>query len=176
MHAFEIRVRYGDTDPMGWAYYGHYLRWFEIGRAEMLRALGRSYRSVEEEDGVLLPVLEAHCLYLRGARYDEAVRIETGVLDRARAVMRFGYRVRGEGGDEVAAGWTTHCFMDRGGRPRRPTPALARLLAAAPDADAALRARLAGGRAAAGAIQERKPSSGFLSMSPGMRIGPNDVS
>ena len=73
MHRFELRVRYGDTDQMGWVYYGNYLRWFEIGRAEMMRSLGRSYREVEEIDGVLLPVLDARCRYYRGARYDERV-------------------------------------------------------------------------------------------------------
>ena len=146
MHVHEIRVRYGETDPMGWAYYGNHLRWFEVGRAEMLRSLGRSYRSVEEEDGILLPVLEAHCLYLRGARYDERVAIETGVMARSRATVTFGYRLRGEAGDEVALGWTAHCFMDRAGRPRRLTEPLAALLASAPAADAALSDRLQRGR------------------------------
>jgi acyl-CoA thioester hydrolase len=134
MHRFEIRVRYGDTDQMGFAYYAHYLRWFEIGRAEMLRSLGTSYRAVEEA-GTLLPVVEARCRYLRPARYDELLAIETGVLRLQRASVRFGYRVvRSDGGELLALGMTEHCFLDRDGKPGRPAPVLAELLRRAPEA------------------------------------------
>ena len=101
MHRFAIRVRYGDTDQMGFAYYGNYLRWFEIGRAEMLRSLGRSYRDIESL-GIWLPVLEAKCRYLKPARYDDEVVIETGVLALGRASVRFGYRVV-RGGSEASS-------------------------------------------------------------------------
>lgn len=135
MHRYEIRVRYADTDQMGFAYYGHYLRWFEIGRAEMLRSLGRSYRDVETGDGISLPVLEAHCRYLRPARYDARLTIETGVAALARASVRFGYRIVGaETGILHAHGWTDHCFMGAGDRPVRPPAALRALLEAAPPA------------------------------------------
>lgn len=130
MHRFELRVRYGDTDQMGFAYYANYLRWFEIGRAEMLRAAGRSYREVEE-GGVSLPVLEAWCRYREPARYDDALAIETGVLERRRASVRFGYRVL-RGADELAIGFTEHCFMSRDGRPLRPPETLTRALDQAP--------------------------------------------
>jgi acyl-CoA thioester hydrolase len=138
MHRFELRVRYADVDQMGWAYYGNYLTWFEIGRAEMMRSLGRSYREVEEADGVLLPVLDARCRYFRGARYDERVTIETGVLDLARATLRFGYRVRGENDERCAVGYTEHCVVTREAKPVRPPRQLAALLAAAPRVDAEL--------------------------------------
>ena len=140
MHRYELRARYGDTDQMGWVYYGNYLRWFEIGRAEMMRSLGHSYREVEEQDGVLLPVLDARCRYLRGARYDERVTIETGVLELKRATLRFGYRVRGEDGACCALGYTEHCVVTRDARPVRPPAALAAVLAAAPRVDAELTA------------------------------------
>jgi len=143
MHRFELRVRYGDTDQMGWVYYGNYLRWFEIGRAEMLRSLGRSYRDVEVEDGVLLPVLDARCRYFHGARYDERVTIETGVLDVTRATLRFGYRIVGEDGTTCAVGYTEHCVVNREARPVRPPATLAALLDAAPRADAELREQFA---------------------------------
>src|SRR5438477_12860319 len=84
VHHFELRVRYGDTDQMGFAYYANYLRWFEIGRAEMMRAMGKSYRELEES-GVSLPVMEAWCRYREPARYDDALAIETGILRPARA-------------------------------------------------------------------------------------------
>jgi len=135
MHRYEIRVRYADTDQMGFAYYGHYLRWFEIGRAEMLRSLGRSYRDVEEKDGVSLPVLEAHCRYLKPARYDARVTIETGVAALGRASVRFAYRIVGAGtGILHAHGWTDHCFMSAEDRPVRPPATLRALLEAAPPA------------------------------------------
>ena len=135
MHRFALRVRYADVDQMGWVYYGNYLRWFEIGRAELMRSLGRSYREVEDRDGVLLPVLDARCRYFRGARYDEQVTLETGVLDVTRATLRFGYRVRGEDGARCALGYTEHCVVGRDARPLRPPAELAALLAAAPRAD-----------------------------------------
>lgn len=144
LHRYELRVRYADVDPMGWVYYGRYLTFFEIGRAEMLRSLGRSYAQVEAEDGVLLPVLEARCRYVRGARYDELIAIETGVLQRGRATMRFGYHLLGADGASLALGFTEHCMVDRTGRPMRPPAALASLLATAPDVPTELAARMTG--------------------------------
>ena len=136
MHRFPIRVRYSDTDAMGVAYHAHYLRWFEIGRAEMLRALGTSYREVEER-GTSLPVVEAHCRYLIPARYDDMMVVETGVIALRRASVRFGYRVvREAGGDLLALGWTEHCSLGRDGKPRRPPPELVVLLQRAPEAPA----------------------------------------
>jgi acyl-CoA thioester hydrolase len=134
MHRYIVRVRYADTDQMGFAYYAHYLRWFEIGRAEMLRSLGASYRAIEAS-GIQLPVLEARCRYLQPARYDDAVAIETGVLELRRASVRFAYRiVREADGERLAVGETEHCFLDRAGRPSRPSRQLAALLARAPRA------------------------------------------
>jgi acyl-CoA thioester hydrolase len=121
MHRFLFRVRYADTDRMGFAYYAHYLRWFEAGRAELLRSLGMSYRAVEET-GVSLPVLEARCRYIRPAHYDDLLAVETGVLAMERASIRFGYRIVREESDAglLAFGSTEHCFMDRAGRAVRP--------------------------------------------------------
>lgn len=136
-HRFELRVRYGDTDQMGFAYYANYLRWFEIGRAEMLRSMGTSYREVEES-GVLLPVMEAGCRYRSPARYDDLVVIETRVEELRRASVRFAYRIlRASDDAELAAGFTEHCFLDRAGRPGRPTAALLGLLRRGAGADAA---------------------------------------
>jgi acyl-CoA thioester hydrolase len=132
MHRFAIRVRYGDTDQMGFAYYANYLRWFEIGRAEMLRSLGTSYREVEAM-GIALPVVEACCRYLKPARYDELVAVETAVARRSRASVRFVYRVvREADGELLARGHTEHCFLARDGRPTRAPEALAALLERAP--------------------------------------------
>ena len=145
MNRFDLRIRYADVDPMGWVYYAHYLRFFEIGRAEMLRALGRTYAQVETEDGILLPVLEARARYLQGARYDDLVTIETGVLDAARASVRFGYRLVSATGAELALGFTEHCYMTREGRPVRPSAALRALLDQAPRVDGVMGERMRGG-------------------------------
>ena len=135
MHRFELRVRYGDTDQMGFAYYANYLRWFEIGRAEMMRSLGMSYREVEEA-GVSLPVLEANCRYRKPARYDDAIAIETAVLRLGRASVEFTYRVVREADAEVlATGHTEHCFLGRDGRPVRAPQSLLTLLGRAPRAE-----------------------------------------
>ncbi len=117
---FVVRVRYADTDQMGFVYYGNYLRWFEIGRTEMLRSFGMSYREVEAA-GIRLPVLEARCRYHRPARYDDEVTIETTLAGLGRASMRFAYRVlHGADGELLAEGGTEHCFLDPRGRPVRP--------------------------------------------------------
>lgn len=135
MHRFTLRVRYGDTDQMGFAYYANYLRWFEIGRAEMLRSLGTSYHAVEQ-GGVWLPVLEARCRYHQPARYDDQVVVETGVIEQRRASVRFGYRVvREADGALLAEGMTEHPFTDPAGRPMRPPPFLTEILARAPRAE-----------------------------------------
>ena len=135
MHRYPLRVRYGDTDQMGFCYYANYLRWFEIGRAEMLRSLGMSYREVEES-GVSLPVLEAACRYLEPARYDDEVAIETGVRELSRASVRFGYRVVRLSDERLLAfGTTRHCFMGPGDKPVRPPTALADLLGRAPHSE-----------------------------------------
>jgi acyl-CoA thioester hydrolase len=124
-----VRVRYADTDQMGMAYHGNYLRWFEVGRTEMLRALGMSYREVEAA-GIRLPVLEARCRYLEPARYDDRLAIETTLAGSGRASLRFEYRVvREEDGTLLAEGMTQHCFMGPQGRPVRPPAFLLELLA-----------------------------------------------
>jgi acyl-CoA thioester hydrolase len=125
---FVVRVRYADTDQMGFVYYGNYLRWFEIGRTEMLREAGTSYREVEAA-GIRMPVLEARCRYRRPARYDDRVTIETVLAGLGRASLRFTYRVlREPDGELLAEGETEHCFLDERGRPVRPPASFRELL------------------------------------------------
>jgi acyl-CoA thioester hydrolase len=129
---YAFRVRYADTDQMGMAYYGNYLRWFEVGRAELLRSYGMSYREVEEA-GVRLPVLEARCRYLRPARYDDLLVVEVVVAGQGRASVQFAYRIVRESDAELlATGMTKHCFIDPAGRPVRPPTFLSSLLSRAP--------------------------------------------
>lgn len=114
------RVIYGDTDKMGVAYYGNYLRWFEIGRTEMIRSWGLSYKSLEDR-GVFLPVSEVHCKFVSSARYDEVVAIETTLDTGLRAGMKFDYEVFNEEKKKLlATGYTIHVFTEESGRVIRP--------------------------------------------------------
>jgi acyl-CoA thioester hydrolase len=114
----EIRVIYGDTDQMGVVYYANYLRWFEAGRTEFLRAKGLSYSDFEAREKLVLPVAEAGVSYLLPARYDDLVAVETSLVLARRASARFEYAVR-RGEDLLATGFTVHACVDGGGRIRR---------------------------------------------------------
>jgi acyl-CoA thioester hydrolase len=123
----ELRVIYGDTDQMGVVYYANYLRFFEAGRNEFIRARGLAYRDFEERFGLRLPVAEAQVSYRSPARYDDVIAVETAMAEVRRASARFEYRVLR--GDEVlATGRTVHACVDLQGRLRRlPPELLARL-------------------------------------------------
>jgi len=112
-----VRVRYAETDKMGIVYYANYLVWFEIGRTDWLRDTGWTYRSMEE-DGIQLPVIEAHCDYKQGARYDDEVAIRTRAHKLSPVRIRFDYEVV-RGAEVLATGHTVHATIDRQGRPVR---------------------------------------------------------
>lgn len=76
-HEIKLRVRYGQTDKMGYLYYGHYASYFEIGRTEFMRALGMPYRVLEDEYGIMLPVSSMNMRFVRPAKYDDLVRVVT---------------------------------------------------------------------------------------------------
>ena len=113
----EIRVRYAETDQMNVVYYANYLVWFEVGRVELLRALGFSYRQLEQEHGCILPVIEATCRYRSPARYDDQILIETRPALLRGPVLKFAYRIlrKAEEGAEpslLAEGETVHVVCD----------------------------------------------------------------
>lgn len=114
-----VRVRYAETDQMGVAYHGNYFAWFEVGRTDLLRNLGFTYRDLET-DGVRLPVIEAQARFLRPARYDDVLDIRTRVTSLGGARISFEYEVRRDGADApLATGSTAHAAVDGEGRPRR---------------------------------------------------------
>jgi acyl-CoA thioester hydrolase len=120
VHTTHYRVIYGDTDNMGVAYHANYLRWFEIGRTEMFRHLGLTYREIEAR-GVMLPVAEVHCKFIRSARYDDRITIETTLDTGMRSGFKFLYRILDEAAAiEIAKGWTTHACLNTEGRVIRP--------------------------------------------------------
>jgi acyl-CoA thioester hydrolase len=125
--ATEIRVIYGDTDQAGIVYYANYLRWFEAGRNEFIRARGLRYRDFEERFGLRLPVAEAHATYRAPARYDDLVTVETSLAEVRRASARFEYRILRDG-EVLVTGHTLHACVDLDGRIQRmPAELLARL-------------------------------------------------
>jgi acyl-CoA thioester hydrolase len=114
-----VRVRYAETDKMGVVYYSNYLIWFEIGRTDWLRATGWTYREIEA-DGIQLPVIEAHCEYRQGARYDDEVEIKTRAKKLSPVRIQFDYEVsRRVDAAVLAKGHTVHATVDRDGRPVR---------------------------------------------------------
>jgi len=116
----QVRVRYAETDGMGVVYYGNYLTWFEVGRADLFRQLGQSYREIEENEMVHLLVVEAHCRYHKPARYDDLVDIVTRASRPSRARVQFDYQLsRAEDGVLLASGTTLHVAVGRDWRPCR---------------------------------------------------------
>jgi acyl-CoA thioester hydrolase len=121
----KVRVRYAETDQMGVVYYANYLVWFEVGRTDLLRERGWSYREMEGE-GFALPVVEAVCQYRRPALYDDELEVQTTGVLLSPVRVRFDYRVvRPADAATVAEGHTVHASLDRSGKPIR-LPARAR--------------------------------------------------
>ena len=103
---------------MGIVYYANYLAWFEVARGDLLRQQGSSYREIEREDGIYLPVVEAHCHYKSPARYDDVIEIRTSVSRPSRARIRFDYELaRLEDQTEIATGSTLHVATTIDGKP-----------------------------------------------------------
>lgn len=115
----QVRVRYAETDQMGVAYHGNYFAWFEVGRTDLLRGMGFTYRELEA-DGLRLPVIEATARFLRPALYDDVLDIRTTVASLGGASVGFDYEVHRDGTPEpLARARTLHAAVDRAGRPRR---------------------------------------------------------
>lgn len=125
----QYRVIYGDTDRMGRVYYANYLRWFEIGRTELFRDLGLSYRAIEEK-GIFLPVAEVQLKLHAGADYDDLLIIETCVDPGVKGGIKFDYRIlRKPEAVLIASGHTRHAYLDRQGKVVRPPDFIQALLA-----------------------------------------------
>ena len=123
------RVIYGDTDRMGYAYHAHYFRWFEIGRTELLRSFGLSYKAIEEK-GIFLPVAEAHCNYATPVMYDDTLIVETGLDDGVKGGFKFNYRLYRESDSRlIAEGYTRHPCVNGDGKVVRPPQFLMDLIA-----------------------------------------------
>jgi len=118
-HDATVRVRYAETDQMGVVYHANYLVWFEVGRVELIRALGIEYKHMEKEDDCHIVVADAHCRYLQSAKYDEVLRIRTRIAESRNRIVKFSYEVFREPDDKLLAiGETTHIICGSNGRPK----------------------------------------------------------
>ncbi len=119
-HQTRFRVRYAETDQMGVVYYANYLIWMEIGRVELVRSRGFDYKSLEQNEGLYLSVIEASCRYLYPARYDQEIVVLTEVVKSSSRVIEFGYEIRSADPDRLLAeGATRHIWLNREWRPAR---------------------------------------------------------
>jgi acyl-CoA thioester hydrolase len=111
-HRFQIRVRYSETDKMGYVYYGNYMQYYEVGRVEALRNLGLSYASMEDEMGIFMPVVNMNVRYLRPAYYDELLTLETSISIFPASSIKFYTKIFNEKEELINAAEITLCFVD----------------------------------------------------------------
>ena len=121
IHEFKKRVRYGETDQMGYLYYGNYAQYYEIGRAEMIRSLGLTYREMEEEHGILMPVMAMNTRFVRPARYDELVTIQTALRELPLKTITFHMELFNERKKLLNGGAVKLCFVDKSSGKTIPT-------------------------------------------------------
>jgi acyl-CoA thioester hydrolase len=112
----KIRVIYADTDAMGIVYHTNYIKWFEIGRTELLRSMGIVYAEIESQ-GYNLPLTEAYCHYLLPAKYDQIIVVETEMEYMKRASMKFNYTISDEDKEKILVeGYTVHACTNNIGK------------------------------------------------------------
>jgi acyl-CoA thioester hydrolase len=113
-----FRVRYAETDQMGVVYYANYLVWMEVGRVELVRALGFQYKDLEQTEGLYLSVVEANCRYVYPARYDQEIVVETRIVKAGSRMVEFAYRISSlEPERLLAEGSTRHIWLNRDWKP-----------------------------------------------------------
>ncbi len=114
-----LRVRYAETDQMGVVYHANYLVWFEVGRVELMRALGLEYKLLEQDFGCMIAVVEAKARYRAPARYDDEIAVRTTLAAMRGAVLKITYQVvRPLDGMLLCEGETMHVVVDRAMRKR----------------------------------------------------------
>jgi len=108
----ELRVRYAETDQMGYVYYGNYAAYYEVGRVELMRQLGTSYRQIEDS-GLMLPVRDFTVRYFKPALYDDLITVETRIEEMPAARIKFYYDIYNEKGDLLTSAETTLVFVSK---------------------------------------------------------------
>ena len=110
-HKIQFRVRYGETDQMGYVYYGNYAQYFEMGRVEWLRNLGISYKEMEA-NGIMLPVINMNISYKKPAKYDELLTLKTTLLKLPSAKIEFDFELFNETGELLTQAYVSLVFID----------------------------------------------------------------
>ncbi|WP_375585853.1 acyl-CoA thioesterase [Cyclobacterium xiamenense] len=124
----QLRVRYAETDQMGYVYYGNYATYYEVARVEALRSIGFSYKDMEAS-GIMMPVLENHSRFLLPGKYDEQLTIRTSIREMPGVRIRFYYEIFNEQGETIHVGETLLTFLRTDThRPCRPPVPLVDLL------------------------------------------------
>ncbi len=127
-HNIQLRVRYGETDQMGYCYYGNYAQYFEVGRVETLRSIGMSYKQLEE-DGYMLPVSELNIQYKKPALYDDLLTIKTTITEVKGARIYFSYEITNDEQQLIAIATTTLVFVAKENmRPTQPPASFLKLI------------------------------------------------
>lgn len=121
-HTSKIRVRYSETDQMRYVYYGQYAAYFEVGRVEALRSLGIRYADLEDQHGVLMPVMNMQVRYLRAAEYDELLSQKTSILKLPERDITFINEIFKASGKLAVSARITLCFLDAETRKRIDVP------------------------------------------------------
>ena len=118
-HDATVRVRYAETDQMGVVYHANFIIWFEVGRVELMRALGIEYKRMEREDDCHIVVADVHCRYHHPARYDEVLRVRTRIAESRNRTVKFAYEVfRDLDNQLLATGTSMHVICGANGRPK----------------------------------------------------------
>lgn len=118
---FQVRIRYSETDQMGYVYYGNYARFYEIGRTEMMRSLGIHYKAMEDQ-GIMMPVISMEARYLRPARYDDLITIKTRIRKVDDKEIVFETTIFNERNQLLNRGVVKLCFLDKSSHQRIATP------------------------------------------------------
>ncbi len=109
---FQLRVRYADTDKMGYLYYGHYAKLYEIGRAELMRTTGITYQECEDEYNIMMPVLQMECRYKLPALYDQLLTIHTELRELPKRMLHFYHEIYNESGALLNTGQVKLFYVD----------------------------------------------------------------
>jgi acyl-CoA thioester hydrolase len=116
----KLRVRYSETDQMGYVYYGNYAQYFEVARVEFLRSKGISYKELEKK-GIMLPVLELKIKYHKPATYDDLLTIKTIVKKKPNVTIEFWFEIFNDKNELLTTGFTSLVFIDtKRNKPTRP--------------------------------------------------------
>jgi acyl-CoA thioester hydrolase len=111
-HETQVRVRYGETDQMGYLYYGNYALYYEVGRAEMVRSLGLAYREMESSLGIMMPVMSLQMRFVRPALYDELITIRTTLRELPTSTITFHHELFNEKKKLLNGGSVKLCFVE----------------------------------------------------------------